>query len=386
MLEYEARTSAILLPFSGLPWLLGIAIRSLRQANDRAAERRSRCRWAAAARRGWRWPAIFALVIVTVGSINATSLLFAGLVPVLWVPWAIWGSARCGFGPRWRRLRAPACSPCSRRSGGSSACPSSRGYGLDVLRYSETVQTVATTSHPVEVLRGLGNWYFYGRDRVDHWVQTSIGLLTFLPQMALSYFVPLLGIAAAAFVRWRHRAFFVATDRARHDDRGRRLPIPAPQPRRQAVQGLRAGLDRRPGACAAPGGRCRSIALGLAVLLAGRRRMRWATGWSAARAAARLAAPADTGARPRRSRGWAAPGRSSSSWRCSSSPTSVRCGPATSSTRGCRAPHPVPGLLEAGGQGRWTRKGSADPRPRAARPGLLVLPLGHDLRPGDCPA
>ena len=40
------------------------------------------------------------------------------------------------------------------------------GYGLNVLRYTETVEAVARTSTPNEVLRGLGYWFFYGQDRL----------------------------------------------------------------------------------------------------------------------------------------------------------------------------------------------------------------------------
>ena len=39
-------------------------------------------------------------------------------------------------------------------------------YGLDVLKYTETVKAVATASFPNEILRGLGYWFFYGGDRV----------------------------------------------------------------------------------------------------------------------------------------------------------------------------------------------------------------------------
>jgi len=44
-------------------------------------------------------------------------------------------------------------------------------YGLDVLKYSETVETVALTSTPNEVLRGLGYWFFYGQDRLGPWIE-----------------------------------------------------------------------------------------------------------------------------------------------------------------------------------------------------------------------
>ena len=50
------------------------------------------------------------------------------------------------------------------------------GYGLDVLRYSETVQAVARTSLSSEVLRGLGYWFFYGGDKIGPWIEAEPGL------------------------------------------------------------------------------------------------------------------------------------------------------------------------------------------------------------------
>ena len=48
------------------------------------------------------------------------------------------------------------------------------GYGLPVLDYTETVKTVATASAPLEILRGLGNWFFYGRDGLGPWIEQSV--------------------------------------------------------------------------------------------------------------------------------------------------------------------------------------------------------------------
>ena len=43
-------------------------------------------------------------------------------------------------------------------------------YGLDILKYTETVKAVATASLPNEILRGLGYWFFYGGDRIGPWI------------------------------------------------------------------------------------------------------------------------------------------------------------------------------------------------------------------------
>ena len=83
------------------------------------------------------------------------------------------------------------------------------GYGLNILKYTETVPTVAATSLASEVLRGLGYWYFYDGDELGQWVSTSIQFTQQLWLIALSFAVPLVAFIAAMIVRWRARAYFV---------------------------------------------------------------------------------------------------------------------------------------------------------------------------------
>src|SRR5207244_4788873 len=79
-LDYSARISVLLLPFAALPWMIGLTRKALRDG-------------------GWRYPAIFALVVQVVGGVNATALIFAGLGPVLWIAYA-W---LVGHAVPWRR-------------------------------------------------------------------------------------------------------------------------------------------------------------------------------------------------------------------------------------------------------------------------------------------
>jgi arabinofuranan 3-O-arabinosyltransferase len=65
LLQYVGRMSVILLPWAGLPWLVALAARSLRQ-------------------RSWRYPAIFALVVTLVSGVTATGMLYSGLAPLGW--------------------------------------------------------------------------------------------------------------------------------------------------------------------------------------------------------------------------------------------------------------------------------------------------------------
>ena len=60
VLQNEARQSALLLPWVGLPWMIGLTARALRRG-------------------GWRHTALFALVVALVGSTNAVALILVGV-------------------------------------------------------------------------------------------------------------------------------------------------------------------------------------------------------------------------------------------------------------------------------------------------------------------
>ena len=79
VLQNEARQSALLLPWVGLPWMIGLTARALRRG-------------------GWRHAALFALVVALVGSTNAVALILVGVGPALWVVWELVAGR-----VRWRR-------------------------------------------------------------------------------------------------------------------------------------------------------------------------------------------------------------------------------------------------------------------------------------------
>ena len=189
-LAYTARISAVLLPWAGLPWLVALTIRSVRRG-------------------GWRDPAIFALVCLVIGGTNATSLLLAGLAPALWLVVAV----ALGEVSLKRAVQA------TLRIGvlvfttslwWIFALVDQGKYGINYLDVSETVKTVTSASSPTEVLRGLGNWFFYGGDAVGTWINQSIDFTQHRWLILVSFAIPLLALAAAMVIRWRHRAYFAA--------------------------------------------------------------------------------------------------------------------------------------------------------------------------------
>ncbi len=66
LLSYLARLSVILGPWAALPWMILLASKAART-------------------RSWKPAAQFAVVVALVGSVNATSLVLAGLGPVIWL-------------------------------------------------------------------------------------------------------------------------------------------------------------------------------------------------------------------------------------------------------------------------------------------------------------
>jgi len=189
VIDYLARTSAILMPWAGLGWLVGFAIVAVRRG-------------------GWRYPALFALVVALIGGVNATSVLLVGLAPALWLLLA--GITKEAS---WKRVLAATL-----RAGVLSALVSAwwvaglwaeGAFGINVLRYTETFPTVTLTSLSSEVLRGLGYWYFYGNDAIQPWTQSSSSYMSHGQGVLLSFAVPAVALFGAAFLRWRYRAYAV---------------------------------------------------------------------------------------------------------------------------------------------------------------------------------
>ena len=80
---------------------------------------------------------------------------------------------------------------------------------MDILRYTESIPTVARTSLASETLRGLGYWFFYGVDKLGLYLPMAGPYMTSLWLLAVSFAVPAVAFLAAFVMRWRERAYFV---------------------------------------------------------------------------------------------------------------------------------------------------------------------------------
>jgi len=185
-LQYAGRISVILLPWAGLPFLVALTIVGLRRG-------------------GWREPALFALVVALVSGINATSVIYIAIAPILWLFYAVvvlrestWRHA-LATGLRIVILTLGACL------WWMAGLEVEAAYGVNVLKFTETIPSTATTSNPSDILRGLGYWYFYGTDHLGPWTNAAVRFTQDIALLVTSYAVPVLALVSAAFVhgpRW----------------------------------------------------------------------------------------------------------------------------------------------------------------------------------------
>ena len=191
VLDYAARISVILLPFAALPWLIGMAMRAGREG-------------------GWRWPACSQSSSRSSAASTPPRSLFAGLGPVLWFVYAMWVSREIAV----RRALAAVGRIGALTVGVSlwwiAGLWAQGKYGIPILRYTETYETVAKVSTAPELLRGLGYWFFYGDDKLGPWIEPSVAYTQHLWLIAAGYLLAIGGLLAAGALRWKQRGYFVA--------------------------------------------------------------------------------------------------------------------------------------------------------------------------------
>jgi arabinofuranan 3-O-arabinosyltransferase len=188
VLDYVSRISVLLLPWAALPWLVALTHLSL-------------------VRRRWREPAIFALVVATAGGINATALVLAGLGPALWVVFAVAVHREVTVGDAGRTVLRLGALTVLTNAWWIAGLAVQSGWGLDVLRYTETIETVARSSMSSEVLRGLGYWFFYGTDKLGPWIEPGRTFTERWPVILVGFVLPVAAVASAFVIRWRYRAY-----------------------------------------------------------------------------------------------------------------------------------------------------------------------------------
>jgi arabinofuranan 3-O-arabinosyltransferase len=183
-----ARQSGVITPWAALGWFMSLTVLAVRKG-------------------GWRYPALFAIVVALVGGINATSILLVGLAPLLWLLYAAFITKEAPG-----RAVLKAALRIGLLSLGTSlwwiaGLWAEGAYGINILKYTETLPTVSVTSLASEVIRGLGYWYFYGQDKLQPWTLGSLGYTQWAWLIAVSFAVPAVCFLFGMLAQWRYRAF-----------------------------------------------------------------------------------------------------------------------------------------------------------------------------------
>ena len=226
-LDFASRISVLLLPWAGLPWMLALVIRALRDDG------------------GWRYPAIFAIVVQVIGGVNATALVFAGIAPVLWIFYSAAISREVQWRRAWATIGKIGLLTLLASAWWIAGLSIQSGYGLNVLKYTETLETVSTASVASEVLRGLGYWFFYGRDKLGPWTESSVDYTQHLWLIVVGFAIPVLAMFAAACIRVAPPRVLHPPRADRRDRGGGRVPLRPPVGARRHLQVVRRVVELR---------------------------------------------------------------------------------------------------------------------------------------------
>ena len=142
VLPYISRTSALLLPWSLLGWIVATAVLVARHRRSRDV-------------------AVWTLLIASTGGLNATALVMIAPAPLVFAlaenRWRSWRHSA-------RTLVLLAGSAGLASAWWMAGLMTQGRFGAAVLSYSEALPSTAATSTSLEVLRGLGYWLFYDRN------------------------------------------------------------------------------------------------------------------------------------------------------------------------------------------------------------------------------
>ncbi|NDD98465.1 MAG: DUF3367 domain-containing protein, partial [Actinobacteria bacterium] len=146
VLPYVSRTSALLLPWALLGWLVAVTIRFThdRRLGDLA---------------------LFAFLIFSSGGLNATALLMIAPAPVAIILDALW-RRRITIGRAMSTMLILGATSLAMSAWWLAGLAVQGRYGSAVLSYTEALPSTSATSTAPEVLRGLGYWLFYDRNDV----------------------------------------------------------------------------------------------------------------------------------------------------------------------------------------------------------------------------
>ncbi|NDB05825.1 MAG: DUF3367 domain-containing protein, partial [Acidimicrobiia bacterium] len=181
VLPYISRTSALLLPWALLGWLVAVTIRFThdRRLGDLA---------------------LFAFLIFSSGGLNATALLMIAPAPVAIILDALW-RRRITIGRAMSTMLILGATSLAMSAWWLAGLAVQGRYGSAVLSYTEALPSTSATSTAPEVLRGLGYWLFYDRNDVVPLTSASNPYQTNVAVVIVGVAIVLIGLGGLSRLR-----------------------------------------------------------------------------------------------------------------------------------------------------------------------------------------
>jgi arabinofuranan 3-O-arabinosyltransferase len=190
ILGHATGQSALLMPYAALPWLVMFMGRATREG-------------------GWRWPAAYALVVTTCGSLNGSSVFFVILGSALWAPMLVRSEPDIGYRSALGALVRTGVLTLATQLWWMVTYAVSGSYALPILDMTEQLLATSGTTSSLEIIRGLGYWFFYGNDVTGSWLSNISPIhQDRLVVLAASFVLPMAALLAGSALRWSHRAYF----------------------------------------------------------------------------------------------------------------------------------------------------------------------------------
>jgi hypothetical protein len=190
MLQYIEHISALLLPVAALGWMMGFTVMALRTRQN-------------------LYSLAFAIAVALSSTINATSFGYVAIGPVIVLIFMLIYSEttlRRAVSVSFQFLILSFLVSFYWIEG----LLIESKYGLNVLKLTESLSAISSTSTPAEIFRGIGYWYFYSSDSYGFVIPTSIQYQTWTWLIVISFLIPIIALISIGFIKWKYKSLNVS--------------------------------------------------------------------------------------------------------------------------------------------------------------------------------
>ncbi len=190
MLQYIEHISALLLPVAALGWMMGFTVNALRSRKN-------------------IYSLLFGITVALSSTINATSFGYIAVGPVLVLIFLLLYKETTIKRALLIAFQFLSISILVSLYWIEALIVEGK-YGLNILKTTESLTAISSTSSPSEIFRGIGYWYFYSIDSYGFVIPTSVKYQTQHWLIIISFLIPAIAFCGFAITKWRYKSLSVA--------------------------------------------------------------------------------------------------------------------------------------------------------------------------------